>query len=223
MATSSAAPAIAAADPAGDDKTARLRMKYMSGIGGSYQLAALLVVSSLLRIALVVRGGQLYWPDEERYTRVLQAWSEPTLADVFRSIIATGEYWGFALVAALPAGLHHVLSRGIDADDRVFTVPALFLSQMSVIAIGMVYAVARRSGSDTREAFVAALLMAGATTMFYYARHLLPYDTSMALVLGALWCGVGTASRFRSFACGALSAFAFLTYNGYWLLAGVVL
>jgi hypothetical protein len=57
--------------------------------------------------------------------------------------------------------------------------------------------------------------MAGATTMLYYSRHLLPYDTSMALALAALWCGVGQGSRIRSVACGALSAFAFLTYNAW--------
>jgi hypothetical protein len=58
--------------------------------------------------------------------------------------------------------------------------------------------------------------------MFYYARHLLPYDSAMALGLLALWFGVGTTRR-DSLLCGAAASAAFITYNGYWLLAGVVL
>jgi hypothetical protein len=58
--------------------------------------------------------------------------------------------------------------------------------------------------------------------MFYYARHLLPYDSAMMLGLLALWCGLGTTRR-DSLLCGAAASAAFLTYNGYWLLAGVVL
>src|SRR5262249_40068415 len=72
------------------------------------------------------------------------------------------------------------------------------------------------------EALVAATLMAATTTMFYYARHLLPYDSALALGLLALWCGVGTSRR-DSIGCGAAASAAFITYNGYWLLVAVVL
>jgi hypothetical protein len=64
--------------------------------------------------------------------------------------------------------------------------------------------------------------MASAASMFYYARHLLPYDSAMMLALLALWCGTG-ATRRDSLACGAAAAAAFITYNGYWLIAGAVL
>ena len=75
---------------------------------------------------------------------------------------------------------------------------------------------------DRVEALIAAALMASAATMFYYARHLLPYDSSLALALLALWCGVGTRVVIRLPAAPSASA-AFITYNGYWLLAAVVL
>jgi hypothetical protein len=58
--------------------------------------------------------------------------------------------------------------------------------------------------------------------MFYYSRHLLPYDSSLAFGLLALWCGLGTSRR-DSLACGAAASAAFITYNGYWLLVAVVL
>ena len=72
--------------------------------------------------------------------------------------------------------------------------PGILLSQISVISIALVYAIARRAGRDRVEALIAAALMASAATMFYYARHLLPYDSSLALGLLALWCGLGTTA-----------------------------
>ena len=64
--------------------------------------------------------------------------------------------------------------------------------------------------------------MASSATMFYYARHLLPYDVSLALGLIALWCAIGTTRR-DSLTCGAAASAAFVTYNGYWLLAASVI
>jgi hypothetical protein len=58
--------------------------------------------------------------------------------------------------------------------------------------------------------------------MFYYARHLLPYDSAMMLALAALWYGVGASPR-DSLLCGVFAGAAFITYNGYWLVAGTVL
>jgi hypothetical protein len=58
--------------------------------------------------------------------------------------------------------------------------------------------------------------------MFYYARHLLPYDAALALGLVALWCAVGSSRR-DSLMCGAAASAAFITYNGYWLLVATVL
>jgi hypothetical protein len=71
---------------------------------------------------------------------------------------------------------------------------------------------------------MAAFMMACATTMFYYSRHLLPGDSSMALALAALWIALDTRPSFRvSIICGIVTGSAFLTYNGYWLTALTVL
>src|SRR5438552_3097049 len=44
----------------------------------------------------------------------------------------------------------------------------------------------------------------------------------MMLALVALWCGIGASPR-DSILCGMFAAAAFITYNGYWLIAGTVL
>jgi hypothetical protein len=187
-------------------------------------LMLLIAVASLLRVMLVAQGGQLYWPDERLYRAVVELWDLPRWSDLLRGVLGTQDHLGFAVMALVPAGMHHLLIRVMHlSSDNLFGFPALLLSQMSVLSIALVYAIARRSGGDRREALTAAALMAGATTMLYYARHLLPYDSAMTCALAALWVGTNTESRPRTIACGALSAFAFIIYNGYWLIVGVVL
>jgi hypothetical protein len=188
-----------------------------------HPLVLLLGLASLLRVILVVQGGQMYWPDEQRYIAVLRHWDN-TGWEVLRAIMSTGDHLGFALVAAPPASLHHALNAWLGlSEDRLLLWPALVLSQMSVLSIALVYAIARRSGAERAEAIMAATLMTCATSMLYYSRHLLPYDSAMAFALGALWCGIGTGGRARFAACGALAACAVITYYGYWLLAAVAL
>jgi hypothetical protein len=59
--------------------------------------------------------------------------------------------------------------------------------------------------------------------MLYYGRHLLPYDCSMAVGLGAIWFGIRRGGRLRSAGVGLLAAVTVLIYPGYWTLAGAAL
>ena len=177
----------------------------------------------MLRLVIVVQGGQLYWPDERLYTQVLDIFdlnaSNPF--GVLRSLLGSQEHLGFTLISAVPAGIQHALGHALSrSDNGLMILPGVLLSQISVIAIGLTYAIARRAGRDRTEALIAAALMASATTMFYYARHLLRYDSAMALALLALWCVFGSSRR-DSLLCGAAASAALITYNGYWLIAGV--
>jgi hypothetical protein len=191
----------------------------------AHPLLLLLALASLLRLMLVVQGGQLYWPDERLYTQVLDIFDlhQGHWFDILKALFSTQDHLGFALISA-PIGavqlaIGHALSR---SGSGLMLLPGIVLSQASVASIALVYAVARRTGRDRNEALIAAALMASATTMFYYARHLLPYDAALALGLLALWCAVG-ASRRDSLMCGAAASAAFITYNGYWLLVACVL
>jgi 4-amino-4-deoxy-L-arabinose transferase-like glycosyltransferase len=108
----------------------------------------------------------------------------------------------------------------VRAFQKTEWVSALLLSLASVACIGLIYAIARRGGGDEREALVAALLMASAATLFYYSRHLVPYDASLAFALLALWVGLDPRpGLWRSALCGILAGIAFMIYNGYWLVA----
>jgi len=88
----------------------------------------------------------------------------------------------------------------------------------------MVYAISRRAAATSAEALLAAFLMACSNAMFYYCRHFLPYDLSMALALFSLWLGIAEkTTRWVSLRCGLILGIAMLTYNGCWITGAVVL
>jgi hypothetical protein len=90
------------------------------------------------------------------------------------------------------------------------------------VNIWLVWRLALRTGAGPREALVAALCMALSNSMFYYSRHLLPYDVALTLGLWALLVALRERPRQRTvFFCGFLAGLTFLTYTGYWLLAGL--
>src|SRR6185295_5190234 len=99
---------------------------------------------------------------------------------------STQDHLGFALISAPLAAIQFVLGHALSrSGDGLMLLPGIALSQASVASIALVYGVARRAGRDRSEGLIAAALMASATTMFYYARHLLPYDVALALGLAA--------------------------------------
>ena len=187
-------------------------------------LILILAASFALRVVLVLRGGQLYFPDEGRYFRSVQfvtLFAGGDLEGAFRLILSAADHTGFALLGIIPAAIQYGIERLFGAPpEKTLWLPALFLSMMSVLCIALVAAIARRAGAGEKEALIAALLMASAASMFYFSRHLVPYDLSFAIALFAFWLGLDARAGFvRSFSCGVLAGFAFLTYNGYWLIA----
>lgn len=212
---------VPAADSPFRERQVRARATDLVG----HPLLPLLALASLLRVMLVVQGGQRYWPDERLYTQVLDIFDlhQGHWFDILKALVSTQDHLGFALlsapIAAVQFAIGHALSR---TGDGLMLLPGIVLSQASVVSIALVYAIARRTGRDRAEALVAATLMASATTMFYYSRHLLPYDAALAAGLFALWCASGTARR-DSLICGAAASAAFIIYNGYWLLVATVL
>ncbi len=181
-------------------------------------LVAVLAVSLILRIVLVLSGGQNYWPDELRYDRSRLAmnaiWNGNWTSA--RQALGQADHLLFGVLGLLPA----TLERLTGSNPRI---PALFFALFSVASILLVYAVMRSVGESERASCLGALLLAVATTHLYYSRHLLPYDAAMAFGLSSLYVGVQGPSRRASVLCGLLCCATFLTYNGYWLLAGFAL
>ena len=182
-------------------------------------LLVILAASLALRVVLVMKGGQGYWPDESRYERSRAAVDALARADwpAAGRPLGRSDHLMFVVLGMVPAAVEHVTRRS----DKI---PALFFAVFSVASLLLVAALMRRLGEGRRAALLAAVLLALSATQFYYARHLLPYDAALALGLAAIVAGSGAPeSLFRSVLCGLLSAATVLTYNGFWLLAGFAL
>lgn len=192
-------------------------------------LLLLLLVSLGLRLALASRGGQRYFPDENRYLRcfiLLRHLGHRELAAAGDFLLQNPDHTGFIIVGLPPALAQQAALRATgepvtrESLDRTLWLAAMLLSLCSVASIALVYAIAARAGAEPLESLVAAFLMASSAAMFYYSRHLLPYDAALALALLALWLGLRPhPSRPRSLLVGLVAGCAFLTYNGYWLSA----
>jgi hypothetical protein len=182
-------------------------------------LFVVLAVSILLRVALVIAGGERYWPDEGRYDRSREAVEALRHGDenALRRALAHPDHFLFGILGLVPAAVEQFTG----PDDRI---PAFFFALFSVASIALVYDLMRKLGESELAAFVAALFFAASATQLYYARHLLPYDAAMAIGLGALGVAARPAATLKdSVLCGILSAATFSAYNGYFLLAGSAL
>lgn len=190
-----------------DDRTALLHRRL---------LFAVLAVSLALRWYLVFAGGQNYFPDEVRYEKSRIAAQALCRSDIGAAAIAldSADHFLFKVIGVLPA----LCEQLVGANDKV---PALFFSLFSVASVWLVWAIVLRTGASSRVALLSATLLALCSTLAYYARHLLPYDMSLAFGLFALYVGLHRPTRVAdSMACGLSAACTFLTYNGYWTLAG---
>jgi len=108
-----------------------------------------------------------------------------------------------------------VLYQSLGASPAALSVTAAVLGSASVAVIALVYVLALRIGAPREEALLAAALTAATACLVVYARHVLPYDASLALALTALWLALGpTTSWTRSLAVGLVAGLALLTYYG---------
>ncbi|HAM36908.1 MAG TPA: hypothetical protein DEB40_06725 [Elusimicrobia bacterium] len=192
-------------------------------------LFILLALAWLLRVALCSRGGELFFPDENRYSeayRVLYNLARGDWAGALDKILVIRAHVGFTLGALIPAAIHAllVLTLGRPAVwpsfQETMWLAAAQTSLASVACIGLCYALALKLGAKRKEALIAAALMACSNSMFYYSRHLLPYDSSLALGLLALWLMLEEPPGWkRSLFVGAAVALCLFTYLGYCFLA----
>lgn len=186
-------------------------------------MAAVLAFTVAVRLALVSRGGQNYFYDEAKFEASRDAAALLLKGRVREALVYAiephasvyADHIGYKLAGILPEIVE--LRTGANAH-----VPAYFFSMFSALSVLLLAGIARRLGGS-RLAFDATLL-AGATsaTLFAYSRFIVPYDLSMAFALLALWLGLRSPAGWgRSASVGALSAWAFFCYYGYWQLAGV--
>jgi hypothetical protein len=184
-------------------------------------LAAVLLVSMVLRVALALSGGQYYWPDERRYGAsrdVVRLLLDGRIREGLAGLDSANHPL-FRAIGVVPALIEFQSNTGDDG-----YVPALFFGLFSTINIWLIARIARRLGADRVETFFAFTLAALSCSLFYWARHLMAYDAAMTFGLAALYVGARTPPRpWSSVLCGVFAACAFLTYMGYWTLGGAAL
>ena len=183
-------------------------------------LVLILSISLALRVMLIQRGGQFFWSDETRYAAVTSAWNDWIMGqrhDALLQIAGTADHLGFKFLMLLPAWLQ--LKTGATTAQ-----PACFLALFSVANIFWVWLLARRMGAEEQEALWAAAGMAAAASMFYWVRHLVPYDAALCFGLACTYVALNPRSRLlNSCLAGILGFAAFVTYNGYWLVVACAL
>jgi hypothetical protein len=184
-------------------------------------LLLLLIASATLRIVLVGNGGQMFWLDEShRFHPCLQVvdairWPNHTWEEVADVVARQHLHTGFLFVG-IPVTVVALRVQQWFQVSSIQTAAAYVLSFMSVLSIVLVYRLARRLGAGRWEAVLASFLLAATNCMFYYARHVLPYDSSLALSLFTSWLALGPRrSVGRWFLIGLLGGAAYLIYFGY--------
>ena len=174
----------------------------------------ILGASSLVRLMLVFSGGQFYWPDEVRFEQVratAQGLADGRLGGALDGLPAVGLV--FEIVALMPAAVERLVG-------QTPIIPGVFLASFSVLNIWLLKKVAQRLGAGETESLLAAAGLAMSASLFYFARHLVPYDVAITFGLLALFAGAKSGTRASSsLLCGFFAACVFLAYAGYWPLA----
>jgi hypothetical protein len=177
-------------------------------------LPAILLASLVIRLVLIGSGGQFYWPDEGRYQDVRDDVAAAAMRSWTMKSIDDPAHLLFKVLGAIPAAVE--LLRGEDS-----RIPATFFALFSVLNIWLLVTIARRLQAGVTASLVAGTIFALSSSMFYFSRHLLPYDVAMTFGLIAVLAGSAHQPTWRaSIACGVWAACAFLAYAGYWTLGG---
>ena len=195
-------------------------------------LILIILVAIALRLVLVLKGGQFFLPDENRF-KVGYQWIM-LMRHGYHQFATILFFRTFAHPLYLVASviiqflLYFILkpfypSMNIDTGFIFFKqgvyAAAFIFSLFSVVCIFLVYKISRRMGAEKREGLIAAFLMACSTSMFYYSRHIQPYDLSIVFALFSIWLGIKKKTAlWMSFVCGLMSGVSLMVYYGYCIL-----
>lgn len=194
-------------------------------------LMVLLLVSAVARLGLALSGGQYFLGDEGRYqtgVALYQALRAGDRAGV-RAQLVRPEHAAFNYLNTAVAAAQHGLAQATPWADwsqpqntyASVRLGAAVLALFSVLNIWLGHRLARLAGAGETEAGWVALLLAASNTLFYYSRHLLPYDCALTASLGGLVFAVAGGPR-AAWKSGALAALTYQLYNGYWFLVPVI-
>jgi hypothetical protein len=181
---------------------------------------SVLLISLILRWVLIFRGGQYYISDETRY-EVSRAAArfllQGQIGEALEQFTVSPEHLGFKVMGIIPALMEHLVGTSL-------VLPAIFFSLFSVLNLYLIFLLSQRTRASSNESLYALLIASSCLSLLYYSRHLFPYDMAMSFGLLALYVGLIQNQTIQtSLICGSLSFLCFITYNGYWSLAGFAL
>jgi len=183
-------------------------------------VVSVLLTSLTLRWILIFRGGQYYISDETRYEvsrNAARFLLQSQFGEALRQFTISPEHFGFKVIGIIPALLEHIVGISL-----VF--PAISFSLFSVLNLYLIFLLAQRVAPSSNEALYAIFIASSCLSLLYYSRHLFPYDMAMSFGLLALYISLTQNQTAQtSLICGSLSFLCFITYNGYWSLAGFVM
>ena len=189
-------------------------------INGNYKrsMQYLLLISVILRWWLVIKGGLYFLPDELRYEysrSAVKLLFQGNSYEAFRLILERPDHIGFKMFGMIPSFFEYLV--GFDYP----IIAGLLFSLFSVLNIYLIYRLAIRNQSDQKEAFIAAFIALSVSTLFYFSRHLQPYDLALSFGLLSLYVGIKKKPNYLdTITCSLLGFMAFITYNGYWAFVG---
>ncbi len=197
----------------------------------SLRILLVLLVSILVRLLLAAQGGQLFYGDEPRFFRgtLLYHYLLEGNVHAVAPLLRAPEHTGFVYVTALLAPFQHALAQFTPFGDwsqsaniwATAWLGAALLGLFSTLDLWLIYRLALAAGATQREALWAAFLATAANSLFYYSRHLLPYDAALSAALAGLLFTISGSNRSRLFLGGAGAGLSFQIYNGYWFLVPI--
>lgn len=184
------------------------------------KIRSLLMACLILRFLLVCLGGQHFFPDEARYDWVLDILhTGPSV--IFAHPGHPGFYILMLPVAFLHAGVALMLGR---PQETLNWIPGFFTALWSASVIALIYGIALRSTGERRISNLAAIFATSSASLLYFCRHLVPYDSALALALFSIYLNLDYKQAwYKSFAAGVIASFSGLVYSGSSLLVLVAL
>jgi len=183
----------------------------------NWVVSSILLISFLVRCILILRGGQYFNSDETRYEvsrAVARFLWQGQPGEALRQFTISPEHLGFKVAGIIPALAEQIVGPSL-------VLPAIFYSLFSILSLYLIFLLSQHSQTSPNESLYALFFAASCLSLLYYSRHLFPYDMAMSLGLLALYIALTRKQTMgTSFVCGGLGFLCFITYNGYWPLAG---
>ncbi len=197
-----------------------------------YFLGCVLLLALVLRVSLALHGGQYFFPDESRFLRGILLYRSLLHGqwELAAQALTTAQHAAFPLVGILVGPFAHGLAILTGTGDwskaaeirASAPMIASVLCLFSVANVWLVHRIALAYGAVKNEADLAALLAAVSGSLFFYARHLLPYDCALTAALGGLLLAAGAPGPMRCLLAGVCAGLCVALYAGYWFLAPVI-